>query len=217
MQFELHLDTDPSNKTARLELKDEHGRQLANRQIRLKDQDAASWEGLFDTRRHVQRYQGSHLYDQAKPATAEDIISHLGVFIGKRVLGTEMMTHLTASTSRRTLLVRLPKADEDPLAAAFARMPWEIARTEINTPTLMDKNLIVRAITDDIPDMDAAATKQAARIAAGEEDLRVLLVFAEAPGSRPLAMRREREGLRDLFIKEILPKKNVESMCFVMA
>jgi len=215
MQFELHIDTNPSNKTARLRLKDEHGRQVACQQIRLKAEHAASWEGLFDTQRHVQRYQGSHLYDPAKPATAKDILDHLGVFIGEAVLGAEMMRHLTASTGRRTFLVRLPKADEDPLAAAFARMPWEIARTGRNAPTLMDENLIVRAITDDTPEIDPAALEKAARIAAGEEDLHVLLVFAEAPGSRPLAMRQEREALRALFIDEILPHRNcrIDILC----
>lgn len=182
---------------------------------RLKAQDAASWEGLFDTWRHVERYKGSYLYDPAKPATAGDILDHLGLFIGEKVLRTEIMTHLTASTGRRTLLVCLPKAAEDPLAAAFARLPWGIARTGINTPTLMDKNLIVRAITNDIPDVDAVVLEKADRIASGEEDLPVLLVFAEAPGSRLLAMRREREALRNLFINEILPHKNcrIDMLC----
>ncbi|MGA1867756.1 MAG: CHAT domain-containing protein [bacterium] len=215
MHFELYLDTNPADKTARLKLKDKHGRQVGNQQIRLKDEDAASWEGLFDTRRHVQRYEGSCRYEPDKTATAEDILNRLGVFIGESVVGKAMMRHLAASPSRRTLLLRLPKADEDPLAAAFARVPWEIARSGITAPTLMDKNLIIRAITEDTPAIDPAAQEQAAQIAAGKEDLRILLVFAEAPGSRPLAMRREREALRDLFIKEILPHKQcrIDMLC----
>jgi hypothetical protein len=42
-----------------------------------------------------------------------------------------------------------------------------------------------------------------------DESLRVLLVFAEAPGSRPLAMRLEREQLLGLFYDEVMPKRRV--------
>jgi hypothetical protein len=38
----------------------------------------------------------------------------------------------------------------------------------------------------------------------------VLAVFAESPGSRPLAMRREREELQRLFADRILPRRKVE-------
>ena len=38
----------------------------------------------------------------------------------------------------------------------------------------------------------------------------MLFVFAEAPGSRPLAMGREREDLRSLFYRDILPNKQVQ-------
>src|SRR5947199_3658378 len=43
----------------------------------------------------------------------------------------------------------------------------------------------------------------------GDEELRVLLVFAEAPGSRPLAMRLEREQLLGLFYDEVMPRRRV--------
>ena len=43
-----------------------------------------------------------------------------------------------------------------------------------------------------------------------DEAVRVLLVFAEAPGSRPLAARLERERLLDLFFEEVLPERDVE-------
>ena len=42
------------------------------------------------------------------------------------------------------------------------------------------------------------------------EALRVLAVYGEAPGARPLAMRREREELGKLFADKILPHRNVE-------
>ncbi len=45
---------------------------------------------------------------------------------------------------------------------------------------------------------------------ASGEPVRVLLVFADPPGVDPLAVRLERERLRELFFKEILPKRNVE-------
>jgi tetratricopeptide (TPR) repeat protein len=43
-----------------------------------------------------------------------------------------------------------------------------------------------------------------------DEMLRVLLVFAQAPGSRPLAMRRERERLLALFQERVLPDHRVQ-------
>ncbi len=39
--------------------------------------------------------------------------------------------------------------------------------------------------------------------------LRALLIFAEAPGSRPLAMRLERQRLLDLFFDDIMPDRQV--------
>ena len=82
-------------------------------------------------------------------------------------------------------------------------MPWEIARPSVDKPTLADRHLLVRVVHD----MAAPATQT---LALGlDEPLRVLFVFAEARGSRPLAARRERRELLRLFEKEIYPKRRV--------
>jgi len=106
-------------------------------------------------------------------------------------------------------VVRLPHAGEDLLAAAFARVPWEIARLPDGT---RPHNLVVRAVTDATPPgaLAPAAPLPATTALPPGETLRVLAVFAEAPGSRPLAMRREREQLQRLFAGHILPRRKVE-------
>ena len=84
-------------------------------------------------------------------------------------------------------------------------MPWEIARAPGDALTLLDRNVVVRAA----PAGAAPGRERAIEVEAGKP-VRVLLVFAEAPGSRPLAMRLERERLREAFFDEVLPKRNVE-------
>lgn len=74
----------------------------------------------------------------------------------------------------------------------------------------MHKNLIVRMVTEDTAKPDPLVLAEANRVKAGDVPLKVLFVFAEAPGSRPLAMRLEREMLRNLFFTEILPKHQVQ-------
>ena len=85
----------------------------------------------------------------------------------------------------------------------MARVPWEIARPAVDKPTLADRHLLVRVVHD----MAAPATQPVAL--RPDEPLRVLFVFAEARGSRPLAARRERRELLRLFEQEIYPKRRV--------
>jgi hypothetical protein len=82
-------------------------------------------------------------------------------------------------------------------------VPWEMARPSANQPTLGERNLVVRVVHDrDEPDTLPLALGQ-------DECLRVLFVFAEACGSRPLAARRERRELRKLFDTEIYPERRI--------
>ena len=95
--------------------------------------------------RVVERFAGSLKFEgAAEPATAEE---RLGVDLGQKVLGEDILGHLTESFQQRTLLIRLPAPQADPLAAAFARMPWELARPAPGEPRLLDRNLVVRAAT----------------------------------------------------------------------
>ncbi len=69
--------------------------------------------------------------------------------------------------------------EENHLAAALARVPWEIARPTPDAQTLGERNLLVRVVHDtEVPPSQPLGL-------APDEDLRVLFVFAEARGSRP--------------------------------
>ena len=193
--FALDVDTDPAAGVVRLRLTDAHERLLGANQVRLADHGAAQWEGVFDTRAFVERY--------AQPATEADLLAKIGVFLGETVLGPEILNALSAGILQRTLLVRQPAEVEDPLAAAFARVPWEIARPALGQTALFERNVAVRMETRD------AVLFSAPPLPDADEPLRVLLVFAEAPGSRPLAMRLEREQLLDLFYDKVMPEHRV--------
>jgi hypothetical protein len=205
--FTLHITTQADTNTPLLErvitlrLTDEAGQHLGAQQVRLSEHPVSLWEGLFDTRRHVERYEGSLMLDSgSEPATAAQLLARLGVFLGRQVLGEPIM-HALAGTQHRTVLVQVPGAQQEALAASMARVPWEIARLAPDAPPLMQQNLVVRMVAE----MPAAGSGSA-----DGRPVRVLLVFAEAPGSRPLAMRLEREHLLRLFLDDILPQRQVE-------
>jgi hypothetical protein len=92
---------------------------------------------------------------------------------------------------------------ENLLAAALARVPWEIARPNGTSGTLGERYLLVRVVHG----MQAPASTPIELKA--DEPLRVLFVFAESRGSRPLGARKERRELLRLFEKEIYPQRRV--------
>jgi len=195
--FTLKIAADAKNHSAEFQLLDTHGLQLA---YRLTDFNAISpsrRHGLFDLRNYLKLY-----VEQGREQAAVD---EIGVCIAEQVLGEQIFKNLWQSQSQRTLCVQLPTAAEEdnPLAAALARVPWEIAKPKADAATLAERNLVVRAIHD----MQAPAT-QALELPPGGE-LRVLFVFAEARGSRPLAARQERRQLLNLFEQEIYPNRRV--------
>jgi len=208
--FVLDVDRIPGHRAVTCRLSDEHGRHLGASQVRLDDHPAGLWEGLFDVRGYLRRFAGGlRLEDKAGPATAGELLARLGVFLGQHVLGAAITGALAAGMGQRTLLVRLPDISADPLAAALARVPWELAWPSKNgapegTP-LFRRNVVVRAVPAGTP----PSSGQLAVPLGPEEALRVLLVHAHAPGSRPLAARLERERLRDLLFAEVLPKRRV--------
>lgn len=195
--FTLKITADSENLRAEFQLLNAHGSQLA---YRLTDFNAISLSrryGLFDLRNYLNLY-----VEQGKEQAAMDDI---GVCIAEQVLGEQIFTNLWQAQNPRTLCVQLPAAaDEDnPLAAMLARVPWEIAKAKADEKSLAERNLVVRAIHDTPP-----PATQALELTPGE-DLRVLFVFAEARGSRPLAARQERRQLLNLLEKEIYPKRRV--------
>lgn len=206
--FVLDVDSLPEHRAIGLRLSDEHGRHLGASQVRLDDHPAALWEGLFDARGYLRRFAGALRVDgKSEPATAEELLARLGVFLGQHVLGPAILGALAAGMGQRTLFVRLPVGNL--LAAALARVPWELAWPSKNGAPeggpLLRRNVVVRAAP---AGMSPSAGPMVVPLGA-EEALRVLLVYAEAPGSRPLGARLERERLLELFFGEVMPKRRV--------
>jgi tetratricopeptide (TPR) repeat protein len=195
--FDLIINADYPNRTAEFRLLDANGGQLAWRQTDFKTIPAGLRQGLFDLRNYLRMY----VEEGRESAAAAEI----GVSIAEEVLGREIFETLWKSESQRTLRIQLPGASQEGnyLAAALARVPWEIARPSPDKPTLGERNLLVRVVHD------AQAPDSQPMELAPEEPLRVLFVFAEARGSRPLGARQERLDLLRLFAREIYPQRRV--------
>lgn len=195
--FDLIITADYPSRTAELRLMDAHGVQLAFRETDFKTITPSRRYGLFDLRNYLDHYVEE---DEEAARVAE-----IGALIAEQVLGEEIFLRLWKSEAQRTLRIQLPGASEkeNHLAASLACVPWEIARPSVSGQTLGERNLLVRVIHD-----MAAPPSQPLELRPGEP-LRALFVFAEARGSRPLAARKERRELLDLFEKEIYPHRRV--------
>ena len=195
--LDLIITADSPNLTAELRLLDEHGSQLAYRQTDFKTISLSHWLGLFNLRDYLHHY-----VEESKEAAS---VAEIGVCIAEQVLGEDIFLALWAPESQRTLRIQLPGASQEHnhLAAALARVPWEIARPAADQLTLSGRNLLVRVVHD----MTASATQPL--VLGTDECLRVLFIFAEARGSLPLAARQERQELHKFFAQEIYPQRRV--------
>jgi tetratricopeptide (TPR) repeat protein len=194
--FTLDLATDPVARRAALHLADGDGRHLAAHEVDLGAYPPARWAAAFDTRRHLRRMAGI--------ASPEKQLIELGDFLGAEVLGPAITGHLARPSGGPTLLVRVAAVAWDPLAASFARVPWELARAPGDKLSLQGHAVTVRV---------AFAGDEAGEGVVVEprgEAVRVLLVFADPPQARPLAARLERERLREMFFGDVLHRRNVE-------
>jgi len=196
-QFSLIVTADYPGRTTEFILRDSAGVQLAFRRTDFKTISLSHRQGLFDLRNFLRIY-----VEEGKERAA---MAEIGVCIAEEVLGAEIFAKLWESRSQRTLRIQLPGAGdtENHLAAALARVPWEIARPKAEAETLGERNLLVRVVHD----MQAPVSKPIEL--AADEALRVLFVFAEARGSRPLGARKERRELLRLFEKEVYPQRRV--------
>lgn len=195
--FDLAVTVNEPDRTAEFRLLDAHGSQLAYRHTDFKTLTASQLRGLFDLRNYLRLY-----VENGKETAA---VAEIGVCIAEEVLDRDIFERLWASESQRTLRIQLPAAAEaeNQLAAALARVPWEIARPKADAETLGERNLLVRVVHA----MQAPASRPVEL--APDEALRVLFVFAEARGSRPLGARQERLDLLRLFNKEIYPQRRI--------
>ena len=74
MPYNLTVETEPEAKVARLTLTDDAGVQKGANLVRMAEHPLSLWEGLFDTRRHVDRYAESMLDDEDQEITDERIL-----------------------------------------------------------------------------------------------------------------------------------------------
>lgn len=197
MHFDLTISTGSHNLTADLRLCDEHGRQITYRRTDFTAIPVGKRQALFDLRDHLRYY--------VDPQDHAAAVAETGVCIAEDVLGEEIFKLLWTPVNQRTLCLRLPGAtqEENTLAAALSRVPWEIARPSLDKQTLGERNLLVRVVHDGPEPVTQAISLRP------NEPLRVLFVFAEARGSRPLAARKERQEILNLFQREIYPGRRV--------
>jgi tetratricopeptide (TPR) repeat protein len=195
-RFDLIVTADSSNLKAEFRLLDAHGSPLAYRQTDF-GRILSRQRALFDLHDYLRLY-----VEEGREAAA---VAEIGVCVAEEVLGQEIFEKLWKSNSQRTLRIELPGAsdEENHLAAALARVPWEIARPSPEQPTLNERNLLVRIVHD-----MAAPPSQPIELAPNEA-LRVLFVLAEARDSPPLGARQERRQLLQLFEREIYPHRRV--------
>lgn len=194
-QFDLVVTTDNVRQIAEFSLRDAHGTQLAYHAANIQDISVSDQRGLFDLRNFLRLY--------VEPGKEAAAMAKIGVLIAEKLLGPDIFTPLWQPTNPRTLRIQLPGPDEGIFAGALARVPWEIARPAATEQSLGERNLRLRVVHD-----MAAPPTQPLQLES-EEPLRVLFVFAEARGSRPLGARQERRQLLQLFNHEIYPKRRV--------
>jgi tetratricopeptide (TPR) repeat protein len=195
--LDLIITANQADLTADFRLLDSAGSQVAYRQTDFKLVPVSRRQALFDLRDYLDLY--------AEPGGETESVAETGVLIAEHVLGEEIFLRLWEPENQRTLRIQLPGAadDDNHLAAALARVPWEIARPRMEEPSLAERNLLVRIVHE----MKEPATQ--AIPLARDEALRVLFVFAESRRSNPLALRLERGELLRLFESEIYPKRRV--------
>src|SRR5262249_14410209 len=128
--FDLIITADYPNRTAELRLLDAHGVQRAFRQTDFKAISVSRQQGHFDLRNYLRNY-----VEKGKEAAS---VAEVGVCIAGQVLGEDIFGLLWDAQHQRTLRIQLPGATEERnhLAAALARVPWEIARPAAGQDTL---------------------------------------------------------------------------------
>ncbi len=208
--FVLDVQADPETRGVSIRLCDEHGQLIAANEINLDEHPLSIWDELLDTARYMRR-RAKALSDDESAALAfpsdAQAVEQMGVFLGTRVFGAAAIAALCEGEDRRSLVIRFPRAGVDPLTSALACVPWHLARPALGERPLMERNVVVRISPPAVPPSHVSGRTTVARDPS--EPLRVLLVFVEAPGARPLLSRLEREELRTLFYDEIMPERQV--------
>lgn len=200
MDVDFQLTVVPAKRsTADLTLKDRFGRQIGRREVDFDCESLRKYlDRLFDTRAWLARHcDGKE--EQART------LAEIGAVIAEHIFGPELFEALWTPQSPRVLKILFAGSERTgDLAAALAHMPWEIARPSPFAPSLAERSL--RLCIDD--EADVGRPDEALALAP-EGPLRVLIVFAAARASQPLAARRERRELARLFETKVYPERNV--------
>ena len=201
--FDLIITANYPSHTADFRLLDAHGAQLAYRQTEFKTITIGHRQGLFDLRNTCGSTSRKGKKRRRSPRSA---CASRRKCWGRRESGFQIFEKLWQSESQRTLRIQLPGAaeEENHLAAALARVPWEIARPKRRAGDPgRAQPARPRRPRHAGPDLASRSNWRPTK------PLRVLFVFAEARGSRPLGAREERRELLRLFEKEIYPQRRV--------
>ena len=195
--FDLVITADTPSLTAELRLLDGDGNQLFYRPTDFKTIAVSRRQGLFDLRNYLKNY-----VEQGKEAAS---VAEIGVCIAEEVLGKEIFLKLWQANYQRTLRIQLPGAteEENQLAAALRACLGRSRSRRLTSPRWANGTSSSASSTT-----WRHRTRNRSNLGP-DECLRVLFVFAEARGSRPLAARRERRELLRLFEQEIYPKRRV--------
>ncbi len=197
-QFNLFITATPTKDVIDFHLQNEHGGQVAYHQADLRQMGASLKRSMFDLRDYL---------DQYVPASEQSLaIADIGVAIAQHLLGSQILEKLQQGHHQRTLCVHLPPVaeEQDSLAAAMARVAWEVARPDTQSLSLGERNLLVRVThktTAHVPFLPVVLET--------DEALRVLFIFAESRGSHPLGARMERRELLRMFEHDIYPNRRV--------
>jgi tetratricopeptide (TPR) repeat protein len=175
---------------------------LARQQILIRNHPATTWEGLIAPNLHLQRFGGNVEPESGAHLDEHTILTGLGTFLARHVLGPEIMGHLSYGDHHRTICVRLPNKPS-PAALLLACIPWEMAQIDETSPTLAELGIVVRILPTE-------TTTAPPDIPIAQAPLRILFVFTETSGQQALAARLERARIIALFRQRIFPRYNVE-------
>lgn len=194
-QFNLFISTTSVKDIVDVHLQDAKAAHVAYHQADLRTLDASLKRGIFDLRDYFDNYVPASEQPQA--------IAEIGVAIAHRLLGPQIFHELQQGHHQRTLCVHLPTVtgEQGNLAAAMARVAWEIARADVQSQPLGERNLLVRVT------YTTALAPSSPLALHADEALRVLFIFAQSRGSQPLGARMERRELLRMFKQKIYPKR----------
>jgi hypothetical protein len=167
----------------RWELSGQDGLVLADQEVQLDD---GSWQ--HEAFSDLYGYVRAHVAPDRRLQQEADIVSEVGAWAGKKVLG-RLGDALAEASRSGPVTVRVIVPQEPPAARQVAYLPLELAHVAGKPLALQGVTLVMQAEARPRPQSPAGAGGR----------LRVLALFSTPGGQRPLSLRRERVALVRLF------------------